>query len=147
MTLDSRRPPRLLVVENDADTRAMLRVWFENCCGCAVVEAATAVEALTHLSEQVSVADAVVTDIALPGIDGIELCRRLRRDPATRSMPIIGATGFAMPHQVALARQAGFDCVLTKPYALSELLQEVASLLPSWISPPVIAGGKPGVSG
>ena len=135
MTLDSRPPPRLLIVDGHPDTRILLTCWFEDCCGCVVAATGTALDALTRLP--IFAPDVVVTDIALPQMDGMELCRRLRLDPVTRSIPVIAATGFAMPHQIADAHRAGFDRVLTKPYALTELLDEVTSLLPAWVRPPV----------
>jgi PAS domain S-box-containing protein len=67
----------------------------------------------------------LLLDIQLPEIDGFELLRRLRADPATRHTPAIAVSAAAMPADIERALQAGFDDYLTKPLDLGELLQAV----------------------
>ncbi len=69
--------------------------------------------------------DLAVVDIDLPGIDGVELCRRLRADPATRALPLIALSANALPADIARARAAGFDDYLTKPLDVARLLAEI----------------------
>jgi PAS domain S-box-containing protein len=74
--------------------------------------------------------DLAVVDIDLPGIDGVELCRRLRADPATRAMPLIALSANALPADIARARAAGFDDYLTKPLDVARLLAEIDRRMP-----------------
>jgi CheY-like chemotaxis protein len=71
----------------------------------------------------------VLIDIGLPGIDGLEVCRRLRADPANQGMPLIAFSANAMPADVRDAQAAGFDAYLTKPIDLPELLEHIDRLL------------------
>jgi CheY-like chemotaxis protein len=73
--------------------------------------------------------DLAVIDINLPGIDGIELCRRLKSDPATLHIPLIALSANAMPSDVARAQRAGFDVYLTKPLNVVQLFSEIDRML------------------
>ncbi|MFP5399691.1 MAG: ATP-binding protein [Gammaproteobacteria bacterium] len=75
--------------------------------------------------------DVAVVDIDLPGIDGLELARRLRADPAMRALPLIALSANAMPADVEQARRAGFDAYLTKPLDVAQLLAEIERLRPA----------------
>jgi PAS domain S-box-containing protein len=79
--------------------------------------------------------DLVVVDIDLPGIDGVELCRRLRADPVTRAMPLIALSANALPADIARARAAGFDDYLTKPLDVARLLAEIDRRTPGGGAP------------
>jgi len=68
----------------------------------------------------------VLLDIQLPGMDGFEVLRRLRADPATAGIPVIAVSANAMPDDLERARAAGFDDYLTKPLRLARLEQLVA---------------------
>jgi len=73
--------------------------------------------------------DLLLLDIQLPGMDGFEVLRRLRADPATRQVPVAAVSANAMPADLARAREAGFDDYLTKPIdfdRLRALLQRFA---------------------
>ncbi len=61
----------------------------------------------------------------LPGIDGIELCRRLRAEPGTRGLPLLALSANAMEADIRRARQAGFDLYRTKPIDVPTLLAEI----------------------
>jgi CheY-like chemotaxis protein len=73
--------------------------------------------------------DAVLLDIGLPDIDGYEVARRLRADPATRSMPLIALTGYGQLRDQQTALAAGFDLHLVKPVDPAEVLEAVEQLL------------------
>ncbi|RZL03807.1 MAG: response regulator, partial [Rubrivivax sp.] len=73
--------------------------------------------------------DLAVIDINLPGIDGIELCRRLKNDTVTQHIPLIALSANAMPSDVARAQRAGFDVYLTKPLNVVQLFAEIDRLL------------------
>ena len=72
-----------------------------------------------------------IVDIDLPGMDGLELCRRLRADPRTATLPLIGLSANAMLSDVDRARAAGFDVYLTKPLDVVRLFAEMDRLAPA----------------
>jgi len=73
--------------------------------------------------------DLVLLDIQLPGIDGFEVLRRLRAQPATRRIPVIAVSANAMQSEIDEALRAGFDAYLTKPLEMQRLLTLVDQTL------------------
>ena len=74
--------------------------------------------------------DIIVSDIGMPGVDGYELMRRIRRLPGERgAVPSIAVTAYARPGDREDAMQAGFHAHLTKPVDIDELLRTIASLV------------------
>ncbi len=71
----------------------------------------------------------VICDIGLPGMDGYEVARAIRADPAQRSTRLVALTGYASPQDRQRAREAGFDCHLGKPPDLDALLQMLHELV------------------
>jgi ribonuclease P protein subunit RPR2 len=107
-----------MLVDDEPALRELLRVTFEG-ASIDVVEAESGEEALSLLA--VDLPDAMVLDLRLPGISGADLCRRLRRDAATRDLPIVVLSG---GDSVELERAcvAGADEVIGKPFSPLELL-------------------------
>ena len=68
-----------------------------------------------------------VLDVLMPLLDGVEVCRRLKRNPATRELKILGISGF--PDAVAALLAAGADACLTKPLSLQAIERELERLL------------------
>jgi DNA-binding response OmpR family regulator len=124
--------PVVLLVDDDADTRAMYRVALEM-RGYAIAEASTAAEARC-LARSGRTALAVL-DNRLPDGDAPELCRALRDDPATRTIAMIVLSGDSMAAaQVDVLRAIGCDTVLTKPCLpeeLSDCIEQVLRRRPS----------------
>ena len=116
------RPPLVLLVEDDRDTREMYSE-FLSYSGLRVAEAPSGRRALETAREQCP--DVVVTDIAMPGMDGLELSRRLRSSALTREIPIIAVSGNASER----AREAGADVVLEKPCPPDYLLHVIEGVL------------------
>jgi adenylate cyclase len=94
--------------------------------GYAVIGAASGAEALGTIAEQAP--DLVLLDVVMPGMDGYEVCRRLRANPATQFLPVIMVTASGDQEKVN-ALEAGADDFVQKPFNQAELLARVASLL------------------
>ncbi len=120
-------PLTVLVVEDNADGRAALCALLRR-VGYTVEEAADGPEGL---AKGVALRPGVaLVDIGLPGLDGYEVVRELRRNPATARARMIAVTGYGGDQERARSREAGFDAHLTKPAdptTLHELLAASAS--------------------
>jgi two-component system, cell cycle response regulator len=66
--------------------------------------------------------DVVVCDVMMPGIDGLEVCRRLKSDPATVGLPVILLTARDRPEDRRTGEEAGCDAYLTKPFSPLQLI-------------------------
>jgi response regulator RpfG family c-di-GMP phosphodiesterase len=116
---------RILLVDDEPSLRELLRVTFEG-AAFTVTEAGSGEEALSLLGGH-DLPDAVVLDLRLPGISGSDLCRRLRRDAATRDVPIVVLSG-GDSVELERACKAGADEVIGKPFSPLELLAVVERL-------------------
>ncbi len=114
---------RILTVEDDERIRTAVKMALED-EGWVVEETANGEEAIEAFARTPS--DVVLIDIMLPGIDGFELCRALRR---TSDVPIVMVTARADTHDVVAGLEAGADDYLTKPFAPKELSARIRALL------------------
>ncbi len=73
--------------------------------------------------------DLVVLDLMLPGIDGVEICRQLKRDPVTRAIPVMMVTAKGEESDIVLGLGVGADDYVTKPFSPKELLARVQAVL------------------
>jgi CheY-like chemotaxis protein len=110
---------RILVVDDEPDQRFLLRRLFER-AGHEVRDAADGAAALQAVRAQAP--DLVVTDVMMPVMDGVELIRCLRGDPATAHIPVLAASGDA--HLAG-----GADTIVPKPYESHHLLTVAEALL------------------
>ena len=118
--------PRVLVVEDDPETRHFyLGVLAAE--GFRTLEAHNGFQAFAKAVE--APPDLVLTDIAVPGLDGIELCRRLRAEPSTSSVPVLAVTGYDDRHYPDRALDAGANRVLLKPVDAAVLITEARLLV------------------
>lgn len=125
-TLSADGAPLVLVVDDCPDNREMIAMYL-GASGLRVEEAATAHEALARASEiQPHV---VLMDLALPGLDGCEATRRLKRDTRTAHILVVALTGHADANNARIAREAGCDAFLVKPCDPAAVLGEIRNLL------------------
>jgi CheY-like chemotaxis protein len=126
--------PRVLLVDDDAETLRLYGFALE-LLGCRVVAAATARDALHAAATDPP--NIVVTDLAMPGMDGFELCERLKASRATQDIPVLAVSGQALPSFQERALAAGCEEVLLKPclpddlYATISRVLEAAANLPA----------------
>ncbi len=114
---------RILTVEDDERIRTAVKLALED-EGWVVDEAGTGEAALENFAR--TPPDVVLIDIMLPGIDGFEVCRSMRR---TSDVPIVMVTARADTHDVVAGLEAGADDYLTKPFAPKELSARIRALL------------------
>ena len=114
---------RILYVEDDQRIRGSVKLALED-EGWTVAEAETGEDAI--ISFERAPTDVVLIDIMLPGIDGFELCRTLRR---SSDVPIVMVTARNDTHDVVAGLEAGADDYLTKPFAPKELSARIRALL------------------
>ncbi|HWS26082.1 MAG TPA: ATP-binding protein, partial [Xanthomonadales bacterium] len=117
--------PTLLVV----DDHDQLRRYLADRLGDAyqVLTARNGDEALASINE--SLPDVVVSDVMMPGIDGIALARQLRRNPETAGVPLLLLSARAHKRDIVDGLDAGADDYLTKPFDTSELIARIEALL------------------
>ena len=114
---------RILVVEDDERIRSSMRLALEG-EGYDVDEAASGEEALDRFSAQAP--DVALIDLMLPGMDGFECCRAVRRQSA---VPIIIVTARTDTHDIVAGLEAGADDYVTKPFVAKELGARIRALL------------------
>lgn len=73
--------------------------------------------------------DAVVLDVMMPGIDGFEVCRRIRDDPSTAALPVVLLTARDLDEDRARGREVGCDAYFTKPFSPLQLIEELGALV------------------
>jgi CheY-like chemotaxis protein len=114
------------LVEDAPDTRELLRLLFVR-EGYEVLTAADGLAGVeTALRE---LPDAIIMDMSLPGLDGYNAARLLRREPTLRGVPLIACTAFNRWEWRGKAIAAGFDAFMTKPIDLKVLAATLAGLL------------------
>jgi len=114
---------RILTVEDDERIRTAVKLALED-EGWEVEEAGSGEEALNAFTRKA--ADVVLIDIMLPGIDGFDVCRAIRR---VSDVPIVMVTARVDTHDVVAGLEAGADDYLTKPFAPKELSARIRALL------------------
>jgi DNA-binding response OmpR family regulator len=133
-TLEARHTPerkhvkreRILVIEDETDILDLLRYNLKK--DGYDVDAASDGERGLELARSKAF-DLVLLDLMLPGIDGLEVCRRLRSDPRTEHVPVIMVTSKGEESDVLIGLSLGADDYVTKPFSVKELLARVKVVL------------------
>lgn len=117
---------RILMVDDEQSIRELVRFNLEK-AGFLVQCSEDGLKALQSILEDPP--DLVVLDLMLPGMDGLEICRELRREEKTQMLPIIMLTARAEEIDRVVGLEIGADDYLTKPFSPRELVARVKSLL------------------
>jgi two-component system, cell cycle response regulator DivK len=112
----------ILVVEDQEDNRQILRDLLTS-GGFDMIEAENGADAIT--AAQANRPDLILMDIQLPILDGYEATRRIKADPALKSIPIIVVTSYALSGDEDKARRAGCDDYVAKPFSPRALLAKI----------------------
>lgn len=118
---------RILVVDDEEHLRELVQACLEDLGGWETLVAGSGEECLQILkTEQPS---AILLDVSMPGMNGIDLHDRLQSDPKTRSIPVILLTAKVLPSDRAKFAEMGVAGVISKPIEPTTLTEEVAEIL------------------
>jgi two-component system cell cycle response regulator DivK len=118
---------RILVVEGQKDNRQIIRDTLA-ASDYQITEAEDGEQALAAVAKQRP--DLILMGIQLPIMDGYEVARRIKADPALRSIPIIAVTSLALDGEEQTARAAGCDDYVPEPYSPRQLLAKIQQCMP-----------------
>ena len=117
---------KILVVDDEPNVRKLLRTLLKD---FTVVEAEDGEKAVEIAGAEKP--DLILMDIMMPKMDGYSSCYALKREPATRSIPIIILTALDLKLNLQLGKEIGADGYITKPFNSQDLLDNIAQVLPT----------------
>ncbi len=117
---------RILIVDDEPDLRAGIREILE-WSGYEPAEASDGTQGLAQAARLRP--DLILLDVTLPGLDGYEVCRRLKANPTTRQIPVMFLTGGEGAEVHRRATEAGAVACLTKPFRLAAIVAAVEGAL------------------
>ncbi|NMG08800.1 response regulator [Brasilonema sp. UFV-L1] len=115
----------LIVEDSPSELELMSHYLVES--GYNVIQATGAKEAIEKAQSQNL--DVIVTDVVMPGMSGFELCRSLKRNPATQKVPIVICSSKNQEIDRLWAMRQGADAYVTKPYTREQLLRAIKSVV------------------
>ncbi len=116
---------RILIAEDDPDMRELIKALLED-LGFECVAVPDGQAALDEVAARPP--DLILSDLGMPRVGGIELCRRVKADPATRSIPVVLVTGIGEEFK-GTGAEVGADAFMGKPFTLSDLRAIIHALL------------------
>lgn len=132
-------PAEILIVDDEKDIADLLAYNLEK-EGFSTRKACDGERALTMLQSRRP--DLILLDLMLPGIQGLEVCRRIRRHPETASIPILMLTARGDESDKILGLEMGADDYITKPFSVKELLARIRAVLRRTAAAENVAEGK-----
>ena len=118
--------PLILVIEDEASLTTLLRYNLEN-HGFRVAAVENGTDALSTIAE--AKPDLVLLDWMLPGLSGIEICRKIRREPETHDLPVILLTARGEESDRVRGLDCGADDYVVKPFGIAELIARIGAVL------------------
>ncbi len=118
-------PFRVVLIDDDADLRKLVRLTLEFSAGWEVTAAADGAEGLAAVRRVKP--DVAVVDVMMPGMDGYEVCRRLKADPETAEIPIVFLTARKELNEER-AGEVGAQGVIVKPFDPDRLAEQLRAL-------------------
>ena len=118
----------ILIIEDDPDIAEVLRYSLE-AQRFETRVALTGTEGLSASLDKDRPPLLILLDLLLPGMNGLEICRRVRREPSTARIPIIMVTAKAAEVDYASAMAAGVDDYVTKPFSVRKVVERIGVLL------------------
>ena len=118
--------PKILIVEDERDIVQALEYNLKK-EGFEVSKAYDGIQGLKLATDASS--DIILLDLMLPGIDGLELCRRIKKDPHTENIPVIMLTAKSGETDKVVGLEVGADDYMTKPFSMRELIARVKAIL------------------
>ena len=118
----------ILIIEDDRDIADILRYSLEN-RRFETRLAATGDEGLAASLDKINPPALILMDLLLPGMNGIEICRQVRREQSTENIPIIMITAKASEIDFARAREVGVNDYIIKPFSVRNLIERIDVLL------------------
>lgn len=117
----------VLLVDDDADFAKVVKLYFER-SGLELVAVPSGKKAMKAIDARRP--DAMILDVNMPKMDGVEVCRTVRAKMGGRQLPIIALTGFHSEDRKKQMMEVGADLYLTKPIDMKKLVESVIQLFP-----------------
>jgi len=117
---------KILIADDRAEVVELVRVTLER-GDYEIVDASNGKEALKRV--RLEKPDLILLDVVMPKMDGFEVCRKLKKDPQTKEIPIIMLTAKAQEVEKEKGREVGASDYITKPFSPSALLTKIEEIL------------------
>jgi DNA-binding response OmpR family regulator len=120
------KPKKILVVDDDPNVLFLISELLAR-DNYEVIQASDGLTALAQIRQMPP--ELAVLDVMMPGLDGFELCRRIKNDPLTTGIKVIMVTAKTSGKDIETGLSAGADHYLTKPFKIAELSQKIKDLI------------------
>ncbi|MBI5042875.1 MAG: response regulator [Nitrospirae bacterium] len=117
---------KILVADDEEDIRMIIKFALED-RGYKVITASDGSEVLGIVRKEK--VDLIILDAAMPKTDGYEACKRLKRDPATKNIPVVFLTAIDLQKDKLKSQRLGAVKFIAKPFEIEALIEEIASIL------------------
>ena len=118
---------QILIVDDEERIREVVVICLVKLAQWQVITAASGVEALEKAAAEQP--DAILLDVSMPGMDGIETFQHLRSNPETEAIPVILLTAMVQPKEQAEYKQMGVAGLISKPFDPVQISREISQLL------------------
>lgn len=119
---------KILIIEDHSDMRELL-TWQVELMGFAAVTAKQGAEGLEKAQSEKP--DMIILDIMMPGMDGWETAREIRRNPTTKDIPILAATALFRDTDLKTCMESGCNGYIVKPFTFQELQAKIKEMIPA----------------